>query len=121
MADRRALYLRLNQKEFDRLQSDARVAGVNPQELLKMRYFSRKPLAPVFSAESSKAILEKLNEITNGMNRIALPLSASPFDGMFVAVANVERIVFELRMVVSGKIPEKLRRQIGGLYQNQIP
>ena len=73
---RLACYIRLTDKEYSRLQSDAHLTGKSVQYLFKNAYFNGGPVVLLMRDEDRDRFMSQLHKIGNNVNQIAKHLNS---------------------------------------------
>ena len=73
---RLACYIRLNQREHDRLQKDVLKSGKKATTLIKKAYFDQNPVVLLMSDPDRDHFFSEINRIGNNVNQVAKKLNS---------------------------------------------
>ena len=103
-SSRLVCYVRLNDRDYDRIQKMCETTGESAPELLRTALLDRKDLErPHFSKEDAQEIKVGLNRLGNNINQLAKHVNSGGRIGMNQAFNSFTRAVIDLRHLFLGK------------------
>lgn len=92
---RKAVYIRLNADEHQRISEESTLSGISPPELMKRSHFATRPFVPLLSRADFQDLTAALSRIGNNINQIAHQLNSGIRSGSFNDA--FERLVKEVQ------------------------